>query len=46
MKNYEKPLVEFQSIVSSEKLSSLGQWLEYEGVEYTEAGITTYVIES
>ena len=46
MKTYEKPNMAFQSIVSSEKLSNLSDWLELQGEEFTDAGITTYVIES
>lgn len=46
MKNYEKPSVDFQSIVSFEKLSNLSDWLELQGEEFTDAGITTYLIES
>ena len=46
MKNYNKPVMETELFLSSENITSLGEWLEESGNEYKEAGITTYVIES
>lgn len=47
MKNYQKPQIDTMAIQSVEKISSLGEWLESaEGIEYQDAGITTYIVES
>ncbi len=47
MKKYQKPQFELQNVIQKENISSLAQWLETgEGQAYSQAGITTYVIES
>ena len=46
MKNYQKPTVNIESVVLSEKISSLGTWLENEGSEYRNATITTFELAS
>ncbi len=47
MKKYEKMTITKQSFLNEEKISSgLSGWLEAEGQEYADAGITTYEIVS
>ena len=47
MKNYQKPQIDILAMLSKETISSgLNGWLEGAGSEFSEAGITTYVIES
>ena len=46
MKNYQKPILDIREVAVKEKLSTLSDWLDNKGVEYTYAGVTTYVIES
>ena len=48
MKNYLKPELTRNELVTKERLSSLAGWLEDggAGADYKDAGITTYVIES
>ena len=47
MKNYQKPQVDIMAMLNKENISSgLNTWLQGAGVEYSNAGITTYVIES
>ena len=47
MKNYQKPQVDIMAMLNKENISNgLNNWLQGAGVEYSNAGITTYVIES
>ncbi len=48
MKKYEKMAITKQSFLNEEKISSSGLsgWLESEGQDYADAGITTYEIVS
>ena len=47
MKNYQKPQIDITVMLNKENISSgLTNWLEGAGSEYSNAGITTYVIES
>ena len=47
MKNYQKPQIDIVAMLNKENISSgLSGWLEGEGAEYSQAGITTYVVES
>jgi len=46
MKNYVKPIVTIETVLPSENLSNLSGWLEGAGIEYNDAGITTYVVVS
>ena len=47
MKNYQKPQVDIMAMLNKENISSgLNNWLQGAGSEYSQAGITTYVIES
>ena len=47
MKKYQKPEISLSEMISKEKMSSLGEWLESsDGEQYEQAGITTYVLNS
>ena len=47
MKNYQKPNFDIIALTQSENIAGLSNWLENgEGQEFSEAGITTYVIVS
>lgn len=47
MKKYEKMTITEQSFLNEEKISSgLTGWLQNEGQEYSDAGITTYEVVS
>ena len=46
MKNYQKPILDIREVAVKEKLSTLSEWLNGNGATYTNAGVTTYVIES
>ena len=46
MKNYQKPILDIREVAVKENLSTLNDWLNGNGGTYTNAGITTYVIES
>lgn len=46
MKNYQKPTINLESITAFETLSNLSSWLEGQGSEYENAGITTFEIVS
>ncbi len=46
MKNYQKPELTFNKVVSTKGIANLSDWLEGAGMNYAEAGITTYVVES
>ena len=46
MKNYQKPILDIIEVAVKENLSTLNEWLNGNGGDYTNAGITTFVIES
>ena len=46
MKNYVKPIAKIETVLPTENLSNLAGWLEGAGIEYENAGITTYVVVS
>lgn len=47
MKNYQKPQIDILALLNKENISSgLTTWLQGDGHDYANAGITTYVVES
>lgn len=47
MKKYQTPQIDITAVQNIEKITSLNDWLASEsGSVYSDAGITTYLIES
>ncbi len=46
MKSYLKPQMELNQFNMKENVASLNEWLTGAGSEYSEAGITTYLVQS
>ena len=46
MKNYQKPILDIIEVAVKENLSTLNEWLNGNGGDYANAGVTTFVIES